>query len=252
MLANPLEPAAVGGDSATKQSAPPMPSLADRQPKQSRSRESLEKVIVAAAAILEKVGYEGLTLQEVSRLSGVSIGSIYARVAGKDELVRLVQQRAMARIDAEQARLLAPERWAAYGLSELVPALVDELAEFLRRHAALLRAFMMRASQDEVIGAVGRASALKAATRFQDVLLGRRDQIGRPDPERAIAACYTVIYSTFGRFLGLGIALEAAGGGDWQELKQDVAAMCLCFLEHAPASPPAARSQPLQSTGPAR
>lgn len=221
-----------------------MPSLAaDRQPKQSRSRESLEKVIVAAAAILEKVGYEGLTLQEVSRLSGVSIGSIYARVAGKDELVRLVQQRAMERIDAEQARLLAPERWAAYGLPELVPALVDELAEFLRRHAALLRAFMMRAAQDEVIGAVGRASALKAAARFRDVLLGRRDQIGRPDPERAIAACYTVIYSTFGRFLGLGIALEAAGGGDWRELKQDVATMCLCFLEHAPASPPAARSQ---------
>ena len=55
-----------------------------RPPKQKRSQESLERVLQAGAEVLLDVGYEGFTLQEVSKRSGVSIGSIYACLGEKD------------------------------------------------------------------------------------------------------------------------------------------------------------------------
>lgn len=215
--------------------APLMPDLAARAPKQSRSRASFEKVLAAATAILAESGYDGLTLNDVSRRSGVSIGSIYGRVTGKDELVQIVQRQVLELMAAEQDRMLAPARWAGLPLDRLTPALVDELAEFLRRWSPLLRAFMLRAGQDEVVSAAGRASAVQSAARAEALLLLCRPEIRRRDPERAAAACYTTIYAVFSRYLGLGLSLEAAGGGDWAELKEDVAAMCLCYLQSAEA-----------------
>lgn len=48
-----------------------------RPPQQARSRRSQIKVLTAARQFLEDEGYDSLTLQKVSRQSGVSIGSIY-------------------------------------------------------------------------------------------------------------------------------------------------------------------------------
>jgi len=56
-----------------------------REPKQDRSRASFERVLDAATALLAERGYSEFTLQELSRRSKVSIGSIYCRVSGKDD-----------------------------------------------------------------------------------------------------------------------------------------------------------------------
>jgi AcrR family transcriptional regulator len=55
-----------------------------RPPLQRRSQESLERVLAAGLEVLIDVGFEGFTLQEVSRRAGVSIGSIYARVPSRE------------------------------------------------------------------------------------------------------------------------------------------------------------------------
>jgi tetracycline repressor-like protein len=57
-----------------------------RPPLQRRSQESLERVLAAGFELLKEEGFEGFTLQAVSKRADVSIGSIYARVPSREAL----------------------------------------------------------------------------------------------------------------------------------------------------------------------
>ena len=63
-----------------------------REPKQSRSKASLERLLKSAAELLTEKGYAEFTLQEVSARAQVSIGSIYNRFKSKDDLIRQIQK----------------------------------------------------------------------------------------------------------------------------------------------------------------
>lgn len=206
-----------------------------RAPKQNRSHASFERVLDAATALLQERGYEDFTLNEVSRRSGVSIGSIYGRVDSKDALIRTVQTRSLTMIDEKERWVTDPVRWQGYGLDRLVPAVLAEFGEFLKENSPLLRAFMARAPMDPVIAQTGKRSHEVMAVRFETLLLSRRNEINHPEPERAVHACFTMAYASYARYLGLGSAMNVAGEGDWTELKTDISLMALCFLKYKPA-----------------
>jgi AcrR family transcriptional regulator len=199
-----------------------------RAPKQTRSRQSFDRVLDAATRILAENGFSGLTLTQVSRQSRVSIGSIYCRVDSKEDLVRAVQERAMKEMDHEFAMLVNRVRRKSLPLRSLVPTMVRELALYLRRHAPLLRAFMQQATNDAVIEAVGKKSFQQNALDFKLILLDRRTEFRHGDPEHAAAMCFTVVYGCLARFLGLGAA--GVEEGDWNRLIEDLGLMALAFL----------------------
>jgi AcrR family transcriptional regulator len=204
-----------------------------RRPQQHRSRESFERVVSAARDLLAERGYDTLTLADVVKASGVSIGSIYGRVSSKDDLLRLVQERILEEMTIREEQLLAPEQWEGMKLQQMLPPLLDQLAEHLRHYAPWLQAFMMRAAADETIGRTGRTAAIRFAGAFENLLLSKRSEIRHPDPQRAAHACFVIAYSTFTRYLGLGSSLEQAGQGDWKTLKGDVILSCACFMQFA-------------------
>lgn len=208
----------------------PLAAIPVRTPKQSRSRASFEKVTAAARRLLETQGYEGITLQDVVRESGVSIGSIYGRVASKEDLLRVVQAQVLAEVEVDQSVLTDPARWSEGGLRELLPKLIDAFAEFLRERAPILRAFMTQANVDPQIGDAGRRSGHLLGECFVALLLTRREEITHADPERAARACFVVSYSALGRYLGLGSSAEAAGEGNWTLLKEDIGDLCVSYL----------------------
>lgn len=199
-----------------------------RIPKQSRSRESFDRVLDAATHILSEQGFSGLTLTQVSKQSRVSIGSIYCRVDSKEDLVRAVQARALEEMDREFAMLVNRVRRKSLPLRALVPTIIRELALYLRRHAPLLRAFMQQANHDPVIEAVGKKSFQQTALDFKLILLDRRAEFLHPDPEHAAAMCFTVVYGSLARYLGLGAPTE--DDEDWNRLIADLGLMALGFL----------------------
>jgi AcrR family transcriptional regulator len=202
-----------------------------RSPKQSRSRESFDRVIEAATVLLARGGSHGLTLAEVSRRYRVSIGSIYCRVESKDDLIRVVQARVLVSMEKEFSTMVNRIRRRRLPLGQLVPGLVNELAQFLRRHVALLNAFIQRGTQDTVVASVGRKAHAQTALDFKLLLLERQTEFVHPDPERAAATCFTVVYGALARYLGLGGNRETgAGEGDWKQLVDDLGLMCLAFL----------------------
>ncbi|HCM2948472.1 TPA: TetR/AcrR family transcriptional regulator, partial [Klebsiella quasipneumoniae] len=102
-------------------------------------------------------------------------------------------------------------------------------AEYLRRHAGILRPFMARADDERVAG-IGKAAYQKNEQTFIDQLLDAAAEIRHPEPEQAARFCFTVSYAALARFLGLGSAAEAAGEGDWEQLKRHLGMMCLSYL----------------------
>ena len=98
-----------------------------RPPLQTRSRESLERVLEAGRELLEEEGLEGFTVQEVSRRAKVSIGSIYARAPSKESLLLAVYDRAVGEIGAANAEAFEnDERWDGLDARELIERAVDD------------------------------------------------------------------------------------------------------------------------------
>lgn len=205
-----------------------------RAPQQDRSRASFERMVAATLDLLRERGGSGFTLAEVSKRGGVSIGSIYCRFENKEALVREVHGRLMSRYVREQRGLLT--RVGAYegGLAALVPQLVDEYAEFLRKRAATLSPLMVLAAEDEVIAQTGKRAHQEMAQGFRDLVLRHPAEIKNPNPQRAADSVFGVIYAALARYLGLGGAATAVGEGDWKALKQDLGEMALAFLERKP------------------
>lgn len=201
-----------------------------RKPMQDRSRASFERMLAAAETLLIQRGSDDFTLIEVSQLGGVSIGSIYNLFKGKDMLIMAVQSRAMERLEADQALTIMRARSRSHTLPELVQTLVDDLAEFLKTNAPLMRPMMLRAAFDPAVQGRGAAAHHKMVESLVGELLGLRDSFRHSDPERAARSVVRIAYATFARELGFGMSEEPISDAVWSELKEDVGQMAVAFL----------------------
>lgn len=202
-----------------------------RAPQQGRSKASYERMLAAAEELLASRGSDEFTLNEVSKTGKVSIGSIYCRFDSKDALIHAVQFRVLERVNEEMMAQIAAARENARDLPELVALLVDAVAETLRKHAAVMRPLMLRASSDPVVAQTGKQSYAETAAAFGTAILAYRDAIRQDDPDRAIESSFRILYAPFARHLGFGSAIEAAWEGDWVVLKEDISRMIAAFLQ---------------------
>ncbi|MEV7976739.1 TetR/AcrR family transcriptional regulator [Streptomyces sp. NPDC086519] len=203
-----------------------------RAPKQERSQRSFDLVLDTTLELLSEKGYSGFALTEVSRRSGVSVGSIYTRVDGKDDLLRAAQARFQERLLAAQREMTDPQHWAGVPLAQLVPQLIAQFADVLNQQGRTLGAFLQRGAVDPAVAKVGKAGYMDARDRFIDLILSRRDEIRHPDPIRAVGSCFTTVYAALARALALDVAPEAAEGSDLPTLIEDLGAMTLAFLRY--------------------
>jgi AcrR family transcriptional regulator len=194
---------------SARQEAPVAPESLIRPPLQRRSQESLERVLQAGAELLLDVGYEGFTLQEVSKRSGVSIGSIYARAPSKEALILAIYDREMARVSAANERLRETAQLEGLEGRELIIALVELMARSTLEHADILRVFMYRALVDPEIWRRGSERSTALSSAFEEALLAHKDELNHPDPELAIDVAYRFIYNTLVRRVSHGEKFES-------------------------------------------
>lgn len=206
-----------------------------RTPKQDRSRISLRRLLETAEKMLERDGHANFTLQALSKRAKVSIGSIYHLFENKQELIRELQVRFLDRVEQEHALVINELRREELHLERLVPAAIRDYGEYLRRISRMLRVFMQLAPTDPVLARNGKKYHDQSMKDFELLLLDRRDEIRHPEPERAVAASYTVMYAVVGRYLGLGTTADVAVDSDWQSLVDDLSLMILQFLLADPA-----------------
>jgi AcrR family transcriptional regulator len=204
-------------------------------PKQQRSRESLERVLVAATELLEEGGYEAFGVQEVSQRAGVGIGVVYARLGSKEGLFTAVHLRALDRRAADRDELLGAVDPHHGSAADVIAATVAAQAELLRRHQKLFRVFMVRAESDRPTLERGASSSDANARVFAELLLTRRDEIRHPEPELAVDVAYRLVFDTLARRIMRGATFESSRLIEWEALVRELARACAAYLLHPPA-----------------
>src|ERR1700751_4073198 len=77
-------------------------------PQQARSRESMRKLLKAAAKALGQDGLEGATIPRIAQHAGLTPGTIYRRFPDKDALLETVIIRSLERQDERLRMIFTP------------------------------------------------------------------------------------------------------------------------------------------------
>src|SRR5690349_3345247 len=138
--------------SATPSDLPSAPLHWVKPPQQARSQKTLERLLDAAEELIAEGGVAALTVSEVVKRGGSSVGAFYARFPDKDALFATLHQRSCAEALATAELALDPARWQ----NSSVEAILSEVVEFTvrscveRRH--LLVAFIALSTGDRAYG----------------------------------------------------------------------------------------------------
>jgi AcrR family transcriptional regulator len=195
-----------------------------RPPQQRRSQESLERLLDAGLQVLKERGVDGFTLQEVSRRAGVSIGSIYARVPGREALILAIYERVMdwtAEQEAEQRELANTLQGS--DPRERVQTMVMAEVTAMLSHAEKMSVFMHEARRFPEILERGAAKSQATGDAFKDGILGLREHIKHPNPELAVDIAWRMIYSTVARRITHGPVFESRRSVSEKQLNTELA-----------------------------
>jgi AcrR family transcriptional regulator len=209
-----------------------------KPPKQRRSRESYERVLDAAHALLEENGFDGFTAQEVAARSGVSIGAIYERFGNKETLLRAVHARLMASMTKAGEAASEPAA-GADGAAAAIAAAVAGMARIMNDNRKALRAFMHLGAVDEVISARGSEASIAVSKTFKRALAPYRADFGHPDPDVALDVAFRIAYSTLARQVMYGPVFESDRRVSWKRLVAELGIACAAYLLNAPPTPAA-------------
>ncbi len=152
-------------------------------PKQSRSRQTLERIVQAALEILEGQGYAALTVKAVVERANSSVGSFYARFSGKEDLVDYLGERVWDQALERWDEAVKARDWSEIDLEDIAEGSIALLVDIGVSRAVYLRAL------DQARGTDGQAYS-----RFRNRLLGdvaailltHRREMAHPEPELAV------------------------------------------------------------------
>jgi AcrR family transcriptional regulator len=158
-------------------------------PQQARSRASLRKVLAAAEHVLAHRGIEEFTVGAVAEQAEMSVGAIYRRFSGKDQLLHAVKDQLLRQLEANVDEAL---RASEPGLRETVSAFTQALARTFAGHDRVFSELL------DGQRAEGRERGLEALAAIQEAFVGFAGpclrEVSRHDREQAIRmAARTII-----------------------------------------------------------
>ena len=167
-----------------------------RPPQQTRSQETLDRILDAAEKVLEEKSFTEATLAEIMERAGVTVGAFYRRFPDKDALLHLLDERFFHEMHERADELLEPDHWSGASALDIITELARNAVQVYTARRGLARSIFLRARVDPVIQASGRRVNAHYIERLRQLLLDprRRPEITHPDPERAIALGFMMFY----------------------------------------------------------
>ncbi|MFP6624476.1 MAG: TetR/AcrR family transcriptional regulator [Myxococcota bacterium] len=164
----------------------PRPLSSVSRPKQARSEQTLYRLLDAAEELIQEKGLADVSIPEIVRRAGSSVGGFYARFKDKNELLRALEERFLQRLDEQVVELADPGHWQRATTAEIVASCINELVSTYRAERNMISAFLVRAAADVEIRQEGMRFRQRVESRISELLLTRRDEISHPQPEVAI------------------------------------------------------------------
>jgi AcrR family transcriptional regulator len=155
-------------------------------PKQARSERTLQRLLDAAEALIKEKGHAAVSIPEIARRAGSSVGGFYARFRDKNELLRALEERHFIELSQRVEALADARRWAHAATVDIVDAAVAELVTITRQRRQMIAAFLVRAVEDPVVREGGLRFRRRVEERIGALLLSRRAEMTHPDPALAV------------------------------------------------------------------
>lgn len=208
-----------------------------RQPRQNRSKASQEKIFSGAINLLTECGPEEFTLQELSKRTKVSVGSIYYRFDNKEVLLSELQKREYKKIYQALADTMNRIEQQKLDLTLTLLTANRAYADHLKDNAPLIRAFMKIALTDKIISTTGTHIYHQSQALYENLILANADEIKRTDKEKAVHSCFRILHVSFARYLGFGSLEPITDNLSWQELLDEVVEIQRYYLLSASLNP---------------
>jgi AcrR family transcriptional regulator len=103
-----------------------------RQPKQQRGKERVEKILDAAAAVFDELGYEAATTHLIAAKAGTAIGSLYQFFPDKAAIFNAMELRHIARVKIMWAQANTPDI-VQLPLRQMIQALTASVAQLFEQ-----------------------------------------------------------------------------------------------------------------------
>jgi AcrR family transcriptional regulator len=201
-----------------------------REPRQARSRETLDRILDAAEILVAEKGFDDATIAEIVRRADSSVGAFYTRFHDKDGLLYALYERYLEQAVATTDDALEPERWHGADVPELLGEVVRFLVAIYREQGGLIRAFVLRNHTDGEFRARQERLSHYVAEKLTRVLLAHRDEIRHPDPERAVALGLSMVFATIESSVLFGETRSRALTLNDEELAAELTRAYLAYL----------------------
>jgi len=209
-------------------------------PRQARSEASLARLVQAAEEVLREKSFDEASLAEIAARGGVTTGVVYARFAGKDALLRHLEERVLqaqaAFVGGEVERLAS----SAVPLSVLIFDLLTAATAFYRAHRGTLRALDLRARSDPALRARMDAANRRTLQGLAPIVEAHRGEIRHPGPSQAFPFAILLTGNTLREAVLFDTPWLAEAGWSDQKLARELTRAFLAYLGvDETAAPPA-------------
>ncbi len=166
-------------------------------PLQTRSQQTLDRILDAAAALLEEKSFEAMTIQDIVERAGCSVGAFYGRFKDKDALLHALDARFI------DGQLAAGRAWTAAQNAQQDPpslrarleSLLDMVHRSLQNDLGLLRTLILRARlYPDLRFRQQEARLNEMVPEICEVILQHQAEIRHPEPETAVRVGFFQAY----------------------------------------------------------
>ena len=200
---------------------PPKGSVrASFNPRQTRSKHTVEAVLESAARVFSAVGYGRATTNAIAEQAGVSVGSLYQYFPNKLALLAAVHERhleTLMRAMTKACRAASPA-----GLEAALRAVIEVAASEHRTRAPLVRAFARHLPEGESMPPAGVGEFQSA---LRQLLVRHRSELRLADYDLAL-----FMLRNFGRSLMQGAVEGRPGDLSNGAISRELLATAVFFL----------------------
>lgn len=200
-----------------------------RPPQQSRSQDTLARILDAAERVMAEKSFSEATLAEIMNSAGVTVGAFYRRFPDKDALLHHLDDRFFTEMHQLADELLDPGRWEGKPMSAIIYKAAEQAVQLYRARRGLLRSLFLRARTDAVIQDTARRVNSHFVDRMKQALAAHRAEIRHPQPDRAIELGFMMMLGAVRELVLFGEVWQQNGvAGD--DLDRELARAYLCYL----------------------
>lgn len=205
-----------------------------RAPQQGRSRRTMERIIEAAEELFGEHGYDGASVAEIVRRAQSSVGAFYSRFKDKEGLFLHLHARQCHLVITELDRLAELGQWRAMALDAILAEVIAAQLAFIRGRRQITRVFILRCAVDRAFRDRYTSAWAQARDRLRGLLLSRRDEIGHPEPDRAVDFVLELLHSLWANDALHHDSPEVTGHMSDRERQAEIVRLCTVYLAIRP------------------